>query len=69
VSDASGRSAEAWLETVDGYSFTALAGVRSVEKIFAQGPAGALTPAVAFGADFALEIEGTRRYDALPPAP
>ena len=69
VSDASGRSAEAWLETVDGYSFTALAGVRSVEKIFALTPAGALTPAVAFGADFALEIEGTRRYDALPPAP
>jgi len=67
VTDASGRSVEAWLETVDGYSFTALAGVRSVEKVFAHGPAGALTPARAFGADFALEIEGTRRYDALPP--
>jgi short subunit dehydrogenase-like uncharacterized protein len=68
VTDARGRSAEAWLESIDGYAFTAVAGVRSVEKIFAHGPAGALTPALAFGADFALEIEGTRRHDALPSA-
>ncbi len=64
--DASGRSVEAWLETLDGYSFTAVAGVRSVEKILAKPLAGALTPALAFGADFPLEIEGTRRFDALP---
>jgi short subunit dehydrogenase-like uncharacterized protein len=69
VADPSGRSVEAWLETVDGYTFTALAGVRAVEKIFAHAPAGALTPARAFGADFALEIEGTRRFDALPGSP
>jgi short subunit dehydrogenase-like uncharacterized protein len=68
ASDGSGRSAQAWLETIDGYSFTAVAGVRSVEKILAAKLAGALTPAVAFGSDFVLEIEGTRRYDALPAA-
>ena len=28
--------------------------------------AGALTPAGAFGADFVLDIEGVRRFDALP---
>jgi len=28
----------------------------------ADRPVGALTPAQAFGADFALSIEGTRRY-------
>jgi short subunit dehydrogenase-like uncharacterized protein len=65
ASEASGRSVEAWLETVDGYSFTAVAGVRSVEKILAGRLSGALTPALAFGADFALEIEGTRRHDAI----
>jgi short subunit dehydrogenase-like uncharacterized protein len=66
VSDASGRSVEAWLETLDGYSFTAVAGVRSVEKILANELRGALTPALAFGPDFVLEIEGTRRFDSLP---
>ncbi|HEX3771016.1 MAG TPA: saccharopine dehydrogenase NADP-binding domain-containing protein [Polyangiaceae bacterium] len=69
VANASGRSVEGWLETVNGYTFTALAGVRSVEKLLAESaerPAGALTPARAFGADFVLEIEGSRRYDTLP---
>jgi short subunit dehydrogenase-like uncharacterized protein len=67
ASDAEGHAAEAWLETVDGYSFTALAGVRSVERVLDKRPSGALTPALAFGKDFVLEIEQTRRYDALPP--
>ena len=44
ASDKSGRSVEAWLETIDGYSFTAVAGVRSIEKILASELAGALTP-------------------------
>ena len=64
------QSVEAWLETVEGYQFTAVAGVRCVEKVLAgnvQGGrlSGALTPALAFGADFVLEIEGTRR--SIPP--
>jgi short subunit dehydrogenase-like uncharacterized protein len=60
------QSAEAWLETREAYQFTALSAVRAVEKTLAQRPIGALTPALAFGADFVLEIEGSRRYDTLP---
>ncbi|MBK7217050.1 MAG: hypothetical protein IPH95_08340 [Candidatus Promineofilum sp.] len=54
------------------YRFTALAAVRLVERVLAAGKrdepplAGALTPAGAFGADFVLDIEGVRRFDALP---
>ncbi len=64
VADAGGREAQAWLEAVEAYRFTALAGVRCVEKVLEMRPKGALTPALAFGADLVLEIEGTRRYDA-----
>ena len=66
VRDGDGRQVEAWLETIEGYRFTAVAGVRCVENLLEKRPAGALTPAQAFGADFILEIEGTKRYDALP---
>ena len=66
VEDPDGRSVEAWLETGEVYRFTALAGVRAVERMLAENLLGALTPAGAFGADFVLEIEGVRRYDALP---
>lgn len=66
ASAADGRRAEAWLETLDGYAFTAASGVRIVERILAERPRGALTPSMAFGADFVLEIDETRRYDALP---
>jgi short subunit dehydrogenase-like uncharacterized protein len=63
--DRSGGAAEAWLEAVEGYRFTALASVRAAERTLEASPVGALTPSLAFGADFALEIEGTRRLDAL----
>jgi short subunit dehydrogenase-like uncharacterized protein len=58
-----GDAAEAWLETLESYEFTALAGVRCVEKILEGSLQGVLTPALAFGADFVLEIPGTKRYD------
>jgi short subunit dehydrogenase-like uncharacterized protein len=61
-----GRSASAWLDTLEGYAFTAKAGVRAVERFLAERPIGAFTPSLAFGADFVLEIEGTHRLDALP---
>jgi short subunit dehydrogenase-like uncharacterized protein len=64
--DAKGATAQAWLETLEGYQFTVLAGVRVVERVLDGGYRGALTPATAFGADFVLDIEGTRRWDALP---
>jgi len=65
AADTQGNSAQAWLETVEPYRFTALSGIACVEKLLANRPTGALTPAQAFGADFVLEIEGTRRIDAL----
>ncbi len=61
-----GVAREAWLETVDGYAFTAESAVLAVEKIMAQRPVGALTPAGAFGADFVLEIGGSVRHERLP---
>ncbi len=66
VRNAQGAAAQAWLETLDGYTFTAVAGVRVVERVLAGSYRGALSPAAAFGADFVLEIAGTQRYDTLP---
>lgn len=60
-----GDEATAWLETVDGYVFTAEAGIRAVEKTLALQPRGSLTPARAFGSDFVLEVPDTRRLDTL----
>jgi short subunit dehydrogenase-like uncharacterized protein len=64
--DGDGQQVEAWLETSEAYQFTAVAGVRCVERLLEERPVGALTPAQAFGADFVLGIEGTRRFDTLP---
>ena len=64
--DRESQDAQAWLTTPDGYSFTALAGIRAVERTLAQKPVGATTPAAAFGADFVLEIEGVQRFNSLP---
>lgn len=61
-----GGEVQAWLDAPEGYHFTALAGVRAVERVFEERPRGAVTPAQAFGADFVLEIPGTKRYDHLP---
>ena len=63
--DADGKTAEAWLETIEGYSFTAKGGVLAVERILAESPVGALTPALAFGSDFVLSVEGSKRFDSL----
>jgi short subunit dehydrogenase-like uncharacterized protein len=65
VSDENGTNEQAWLETMESYRFTAVAAVRSVEKVFEIQPRGALTPALAFGADFVIEVPETIRYDSL----
>jgi short subunit dehydrogenase-like uncharacterized protein len=65
--DAHGNQAQAWLETMEAYQLTAVAGLRCVERLLAERPQGALTPAQAFGADFILEIEGSKRFDVLDP--
>ncbi len=60
-----GDEAQAWLETSEAYHYTAVAGVYCVEKTLETCPRGSLSPAQAFGTDFALEIPGTKRYDRL----
>ncbi len=65
ATDRNGKAVEAWLEMGEGYQFTAVSSVLAVERILATQLAGALTPAQAFGADFLLEIPGTRRYDTF----
>jgi short subunit dehydrogenase-like uncharacterized protein len=61
-----GATAEAWLQAGESYAFTAAASIRAVEATFARSPSGAVSPAAAFGADFALTIPGTTRTDSLP---
>lgn len=69
ASDEKGNAVEAWLETAEVYAFTAMAAVRCVEGVLKKHPTeachGACTPAGTFGADFVLEIPGTRRMDRL----
>ncbi|MCB9457703.1 MAG: saccharopine dehydrogenase NADP-binding domain-containing protein [Anaerolineaceae bacterium] len=58
-----GEEAQAWLDTVEAYWFTTLAAVRAVERVLDGSHSGALTPALAFGADFPLTVAGTQRTD------
>jgi short subunit dehydrogenase-like uncharacterized protein len=60
-----GAIAEAVLQTGESYAFTAAASIRAVEETLARSPRGALSPAVAFGVDFALTIPGTTRIDTM----
>ncbi len=52
-------------DTVEAYQFTAIASVLAVEQTLERQLAGALSPALAFGKDFVLAIDGTRRIDSL----
>lgn len=64
VEHADGRRAVARLRVVEGYAFTALSAVACAERVLAGGvAAGFQTPSSAFGADFVLSIEGSRRTD------
>jgi short subunit dehydrogenase-like uncharacterized protein len=65
--DTEGKQTQAWLETLEAYQLTAVAGLRCVERLLVERPVGALTPSQAFGADFILEIEGSKRFDVLQP--
>ena len=60
-----GATAEAVLQTGESYAFTATASIRAVEKALTRSPRGALSPAIAFGADFILTIPGTTRIDTF----
>lgn len=65
ASNEHGQIAEAWLDTLEAYQFTAISSVLAVEQTLERQLTGALSPALAFGKDFVLEIEGTRRLDTL----
>lgn len=65
VTNESGQECQAWLETPEAYHYTALAGVRCVEKTLELQPQGVLAPAQAFGTEFMLDIPGTQRIHQL----
>jgi len=67
VTAPAGRSVQGWLETGEAYQFTVLAGVQAVERVLADPPVGALSPAQVLGADFVLDVPGATRTDALTP--
>jgi short subunit dehydrogenase-like uncharacterized protein len=58
-----GATVEAWLETGDSYTFTPAASVRAVEELLSTPVSGALSPAAAFGANFAFTVKDTTRID------
>ncbi|HEY6877207.1 MAG TPA: saccharopine dehydrogenase NADP-binding domain-containing protein [Polyangiales bacterium] len=60
-----GVSVEAWLTTLEGYTFTVESSLLAVERTLSERPLGALTPAQAFGADFVLHVPSTQRFDRL----
>ncbi len=65
VANEAGDEAQTWLETPEAYHYTAVVGVRCVEKTLEIQPQGTLAPAQAFGTEFILNIPGTKRYDTL----
>ena len=59
----SARAVATWAGP-EGYAFTADAALRSALAVLGgRTEAGFQTPSSAFGADFALEMDGTRRED------
>ena len=64
VWDGSGKECVSRLETVSGYSLTAKTAVLIAEKILKGNfKAGYQTPAMTYGADLILEVEGSKRVD------
>lgn len=65
AADRAGHAAEAWLDTLEAYEFTAVAAVAAVERVLSTRPVGVLAPSQAFGTDFVLEVGNTRRLESL----
>lgn len=61
--EADGGAVESVLATLEGYEFTKLASVRIVERVLADKPVGARSPAQVVGKDFVLELPDTVRED------
>lgn len=59
--DDAGHKVAMRMRTRDGYTLTAESGVRAIRKVIEGRLApGAYTPSAAFGADYVMELEGTR---------
>ena len=64
VENAAGKSVEARLQTHEGYKLTALTSVLIAEKVLNDNfKAGYQSPAMAYGKDLILEVEGCRFSD------
>ncbi len=64
ASDDSGNSVESRLQGPEGYKFTMLTALKIAEKMLGgEFETGFQTPAMAYGADLVLEIDGTSRED------
>lgn len=64
VADDSGQTVTARLHGPEAYRFTALAALTIVERVLnGHAPAGFQTPALAYGPDLVLEIEGVGREE------
>jgi short subunit dehydrogenase-like uncharacterized protein len=64
VTDESGGRAAARLRTPDGYTLTVLTALAIVERVLrGDAPSGFQTPALAYGPDFVLGLEGVTRED------
>ncbi|MBL7870126.1 MAG: saccharopine dehydrogenase NADP-binding domain-containing protein [Cyclobacteriaceae bacterium] len=65
VWDASGKEVESRLETVSGYTLTAITATVIAEKILGGNfKSGYQTPAMAYGSDLILEVSSTKRTDS-----
>jgi short subunit dehydrogenase-like uncharacterized protein len=67
ATNADGATAQAWLQTGESYAFTAASSIRAVEEALGRSLHGALSPAAAFGTEFAFTVQGTTRVDTVPP--
>ena len=60
VANARGEEITMTMRVAEGYTFTVLSALAAAARVLtAPPPSGALTPALAFGADFVREIPGT----------
>jgi short subunit dehydrogenase-like uncharacterized protein len=66
ASDDNNNKVQARLQSVEGYTLTALAALKIAEKLLdGNFNTGFQTPAKCYGADLILEIEGSKREDVL----
>lgn len=64
-----GQTAQAWLETLEAYQFTAISAVACLEAVIKGRSTGVYTPAQMLGEDWILQLDRTHRLDILPERP